>query len=75
MKNFYIAVQACHNGKYYAYMLKVNPSVNLFCRLSGVQGITAANIFPTRKECGEVVQMWNAEYMREGRYMFSEPQF
>lgn len=71
MKNFYIAVQICENGKYYAYVVKVNESVNLLSSLA-IKNIITANIYPTKKRATEIVNAWRAGYIENGNYMFSE---
>jgi hypothetical protein len=75
MKNFYIAVQCCQDGKYYAFMVQVSEDENLFAKLSGISGIVAANICPTCKRCREIVQSWRDMFRRSGCYMFEKPQF
>ena len=71
MKNFYIAVQVCENGKYYAHIVKATESDNLLSRLK-ISNIISANIYPTKKCATEIVEFWRECYKRNGKYMFSE---
>ena len=76
MKNFYIAV-LCHydDGKNYAFMLRVDCSTNLLCRLNGIQNAIAANLCPTKKAAQDLVTAWNNDFIANGTYLFSVPTF
>nr|DAO07847.1 MAG TPA: hypothetical protein [Caudoviricetes sp.] len=63
MKYHYIAISAKNDGKNFASILRVAESDNLIFSLQ-IPGITAANIFSTRKEAEKVVDFWNKCYKK-----------
>ena len=74
MKRKFIAVTIEENQKYYAYLVPVSDCDNLISKLN-IKGIKCANIFSTKKEASNVVEMWNESYKTNGTYLFDEIQF
>lgn len=74
MRYFYIAVQICENGKYYAYAVKVSENVNLLSALK-IKNIITANICHTKKHAAELVKAWNDGHRANDRYLFDNPKF
>lgn len=65
IKNFYFAASVEENNKWRAFVVKANIMVNL---KSLFQNLTHVNICETKKEAERIVEKWNEEYKRSGRY-------
>ena len=84
MKNFYfvITVKQDRNENifsdevkevdygYYAHVIKVKESENLFTSFDAIKGLTSANVFETKKKACEVATFWNNCYRQNGTYLF-----
>lgn len=69
MKNFYIAVRCCVNGKYWAYVAHGNENCNFKYFLNDDR-IISANIMPTKREAHNVVSAWNKSFKDSGVYQY-----
>ena len=74
MKNFYIAVSICEDGKNYAHAVKINESDNLLSKLA-IKNIKVASFCGTMKKAAETVTFWNQCYKNNGTYLFDNPNF
>lgn len=66
----YMVVTVTKNGKHVSYVLDVPGSYNLVSVLSGIQGLTSANICKNKKAAAEIVEYWNKCYKTNGTYLF-----
>jgi hypothetical protein len=69
MKNTFIAVTICENGKYYSYVIKHHNNNNLLSTLN-IKNILNATIFDTFKKACETVERWNATYYANNEHLF-----
>lgn len=71
MKKYYIVFQICQGGKYYAHAWPVTESDNLLSVFERMgPGVVAANMAPTKKRAGEIVNALRDTYKANGNYMF-----
>ena len=68
----YMVVTITEDGKYISYVLDAPGSYNLVSVLSGIRGLTSANVCKSRKAAAEIAECWNDGYKANGTYMFSD---
>jgi hypothetical protein len=69
MKRFYLVLQICQNGKWYAHAWPVTDSDNLLSVIERMgPGVVSVNIAPTKKRAGEIVNAWRDGYREQGIY-------
>ena len=76
-KNFYIAVTAEENNKYYSYMIIYHNCNNLLSTLKEHEhnNLIHANICSTKKEARALVELWNESYKNNGTFLFANEPF
>lgn len=67
----YMVVTVTESEKNFSYVLCVSGSSNLVSVLSGIRGLTSANVCKSRKAAAEIAECWNDGYKANGTYMFS----
>ena len=60
---------------YYAYVVRCGESDNIKAVLDRIGGLRTANIYPSKRVAGEVVNLWNEGFKREGVYLYDTPMF
>lgn len=67
----YLVVTVTEDSKHISYVLDIPGSNNLVSVLSGIRGLTSANVCKSRKAAVEIAEYWNESYKANGTYMFS----
>lgn len=70
MKNFYLAVTAQENGKYYSYVIRYANCNNLLATLKQHPSLISVNVCDSKKQAEGMVEAWNKQYKANGTYLF-----
>ena len=70
MKNFYLAVQEEHTGKYFAFVIRYYNCNNLLATLEQYPNLKTVNICESKKQAEELATRWNEGYKANGTYLF-----
>lgn len=66
----WLVASTTENGKHSAFALPVGGCDNLCSVLSGIAGLTAANICASQKDAREIADEWNECFKRNGTYLY-----
>lgn len=67
----YMVVTVTKNGKNVSYVLGVSGTSNLVSVLSGIRGLTSANVCKSKRAAAEISDDWNECYKANGTYMYA----
>ena len=70
MKNYYFAVTAEVNEKYYSFVIQASTNDNLLSKFSDKR-LLHVNICETRKAAVELVRFWDECHRKNGTYLFA----
>lgn len=69
-KNVYIVAVDKIEEKFYSYVIKATPNVNLISVLRGYPNIYIANICESKKKAEETSRAWNESYKNNGSNLY-----